>query len=228
MIIVIQKLCQALQNGQTYDVKNLINDAISENIPTDTILNDGLLKGMDIIGVKFKTNDIYIPEVLIAAKAFKAGIDILRPKLVSNNIKPIGKIIIGTIKGDIHDIGKNLVALMMESVGIEVIDLGINVDSNTFIENAEKHNAQIIAISSLLTTTMINIKDIIDNLNSKNIRKKYIIMVGGSPLTSQFAKEIKADVYTPDAITAAEVAKNILLSKGGYYDRKRKNNKITK
>lgn len=209
----ILKISLAIQKGQISKVKELVQQAMDENIDAEIILNKGLLKGMDRVGEQFKKNEVFVPEVLIAARAMKMGIDVLKPKMISKDVALIGKAVIGTIEGDIHDIGKNLVGLMMESVGIHVIDLGVNVNADQFIQAAEKNGVDIICISSLLTTTMGNMKTIIDRLNTMEIRKKYTVMVGGSPLTSQFANQIQADIYTPDAATAAEVAKNILISK---------------
>jgi methylmalonyl-CoA mutase cobalamin-binding domain/chain len=161
---------------------------------------------MGIIGEKFKKNEVFVPEVLVAARAMSQGTAVLKPLLVGENIKPAGKACIGTIKGDLHDIGKNLVKMMMESKGFEVIDLGADVAPETFIETAIKENCQLICISALLTTTMSGMEDVVKAAKAAGIHDKVKIMVGGAPLTSGFAEMIGADAYTPDATTAAEVA----------------------
>ena len=166
-----------------------------------------------IIGGKFKRNEIFVPEVLVAARALNAGLNILEPKLVEIGNEPIGRAVIGTVKGDLHDIGKNLVAMMLKGAGFEVYDAGVDVTPEAFIEKAEETNADIICMSALLTTTMINMGELVEELKNRNLREKYIVMVGGAPVNESFAEQIGADYYTPDAATAAEVARDAVVKK---------------
>ena len=209
----IKEICEFLQKGRAKNVKALVTEALEEGQDPKAILNEGLLAGMMIVGEKFKNNEVFVPEVLVAARALNAGLTILEPKLVEVGNEPVGKIIIGTIKGDLHDIGKNLVAMMMKGVGFEVIDLGVDVEPDTFIEKAEEIGADVICISALLTTTMPGMQATIDALKERGLRDKYIVMVGGAPVNQSFADQIGADYYTPDAATAAEVAKKAVESK---------------
>ncbi|HIR25959.1 MAG TPA: corrinoid protein [Candidatus Egerieimonas faecigallinarum] len=210
---IIEEISEFLQKGRAKNVKTLVQQALDEGIDPKVILNDGLLAGMMVIGGKFKRNEVFVPEVLVAARAMNAGIAILEPKLVEIGNKPIGKAVLGTVKGDLHDIGKNLVVMMMKGAGLEIYDLGVDVEPDTFIEKAEEVGADIIGMSALLTTTMPNMKNVIDRLNEKGLRDKYIVMVGGAPVNQSFADEIGADYYTPDAATAAEVAKKAVTEK---------------
>lgn len=206
----INELSLAVQKGNAKKSKELVLQALSENVNPSDILNNGLLAGMSIIGVKFKNNEVYVPEVLIAARAMNTGMQILEPILAETGIKGIGKAVIGTVKGDLHDIGKNLVRMMLKGAGIDVVDLGVDVPSKVFVDRAEAEGAQIICISALLTTTMVNMKSIIEELEERGLRDKYIVMVGGAPVTDNFAKQIGADYYTPDAATASQIAKEAL------------------
>ena len=209
----IKEICEFLQKGRAKNVKALVTEALEEGQDPKAILNDGLLAGMMIVGEKFKNNEVFVPEVLVAARALNAGLTILEPKLVEVGNEPVGKIVIGTIKGDLHDIGKNLVAMMMKGVGFEVIDLGVDVEPDTFIDKAEEVGADVICISALLTTTMPGMQATIDALKERGLRDKYIVMVGGAPVNQSFAEQIGADYYTPDAATAAEVAKDAVAAK---------------
>lgn len=210
---IIEEISEFLQKGRAKNVKTLVQQALDEGVDPKAILNDGLLAGMMVIGGKFKRNEVFVPEVLVAARAMNAGIAILEPKLVEIGNKPVGKAVIGTVKGDLHDIGKNLVVMMMKGAGMEIYDLGVDVEPDVFIEKAEEVGADIIGMSALLTTTMPNMKTVIDRMNEKGVRDKYIVMVGGAPVNQTFADEIGADYYTPDAATAAEVAKKAVLEK---------------
>lgn len=210
---LLEEISEYLQKGRAKNVKVLVQQALDENEDPKLILNEGLLSGMMIIGEKFKNNEVYVPEVLVAARAMNAGLEILEPKLVEVGNKPVGKAIIGTVKGDLHDIGKNLVAMMFKGAGFEVHDIGIDVPAELFVEKAEEIGADIICMSALLTTTMPNMKDLVDLLNERGLRDKYIIMVGGAPVNQSFSEQIGADYYTADAATAAETAKNAVLSK---------------
>jgi len=191
----------------------LVLQALEEKINPADILNNALISAMSEVGIKFKNNEIYVPEMLIAARAMSAGLQILEPILAETGIKPIGKCVIGTVKGDLHDIGKNLVRMMLKGAGIEVIDLGVDVSEATFIEKAEEVGADIIGLSALLTTTMPAIGDVIKEFEKAGLKDKYIFMIGGAPVTSNFAKLVNADYYVPDAATAAEMAKEALLNR---------------
>jgi corrinoid protein of di/trimethylamine methyltransferase len=210
---LLEEISEYLQKGRAKNVKVLVQQALDENEDPKLILNEGLLSGMMIIGEKFKNNEVYVPEVLVAARAMNAGLEILEPKLVEIGNKPVGKAVIGTVKGDLHDIGKNLVSMMFKGAGFEVHDIGIDVSAEVFIEKAEEVGADIICMSALLTTTMPNMKDLINLLIERGLRDKYIIMVGGAPVNQSFSDQIGADYYTSDAATAAEKAKSAVLSR---------------
>ena len=210
---IINEISEFLQKGRAKNVKKLVEEALAQGLDPKEILNDGLLAGMMIVGGKFKRNEVFVPEVLVAARAMSAGISILEPKLVEVGNEPIGKAVVGTVKGDLHDIGKNLVVMMLKGAGFEIYDLGTDVDVDTFIAKAEEVGADVIGMSALLTTTMPNMKDVIDELNEKGLREKYIVMVGGAPVNDTFAQQIGADYYTADAPSAAEVAKEAVLKR---------------
>lgn len=210
---LIQEISEFLQKGRAKNVKTLVQQALDEGMDPKVILNEGLLDGMMIIGGKFKRNEIFVPEVLVAARALNAGLNILEPKLVEIGNEPIGRAVIETVKGDLHDIGKNLVAMMLKGAGFEVYDAGVDVTPEAFIEKAEETNADIICMSALLTTTMINMGELVEELKKRNLREKYIVMVGGAPVNESFAEQIGADYYTPDAATAAEVARDAVVKK---------------
>lgn len=210
---IIQEISEYLQKGRAKNVKQLVQQALDEGIDAKTILDEGLLNGMMVIGGKFKRNEVFVPEVLVAARAMNAGVAILEPKLVEMGNEPVGKAVIGTVKGDLHDIGKNLVAMMLKGAGLEVCDLGVDVEPMVFIEKAEEIGADVIGMSALLTTTMTGMNDVVRLLEEKGLRDKYIVMVGGAPVNDSFAKEIGADYYTPDAATAAEKAKQAIRAK---------------
>lgn len=203
---IINEISEKLQAGKAKDIKALVPQALEEGYSAKEILEDGLLAGMDVIGGKFKNNEVYVPEVLVAARAMKAGVNILRPHLVSDNVQAAGKVVIGTVAGDMHDIGKNLVSMMIEGKGLEVIDLGVDVPVDDFIQTAIDENCKIICLSALLTTTMGVMKDVVEACEKAGIRDKVKIMIGGAPVTQAFCDEIGADCYTPDAATAAEAA----------------------
>jgi corrinoid protein of di/trimethylamine methyltransferase len=203
---VLEEMSEFLQKGRANEVKTLVQKAIDEKINAKTILEEGLMSGMNIIGGKFKNNQVYVPEVLIAARAMNAGITILRPLLVSEGVEAKGTVVLGTVKGDLHDIGKNLVKMMMEGKGLEVIDIGTDVPAEKFITTAKEKNAGVIACSALLTTTMTEMKNVVEAAKASGIRDKLTIMVGGAPVTETFCQSIGADIYSPDAATAAERA----------------------
>ncbi|MBQ8637906.1 MAG: corrinoid protein [Lachnospiraceae bacterium] len=210
---IIEEISEFLQKGRAKNVKKLVEEALAQGIDAQEILNEGLLSGMMIVGGKFKRNEVFVPEVLVAARAMNAGVAILEPHLVAAGNEPMGKAVIGTVKGDLHDIGKNLVAMMMKAAGFEVYDLGVDVEAETFVEKAEEVGADVIGMSALLTTTMPNMQSVIDALNAKGVREKYIVMIGGAPVTESFKEQIGADYYTADATSAAEVAKAAVEAK---------------
>ncbi|MDW7657470.1 MAG: corrinoid protein [Bacillota bacterium] len=210
---LLERISEALQKGKAKDVKVMVQEAIDSGLPPQDILNEGLLSGMNEVGIKFKNNEVYVPDVLIAARAMKAGTELLKPLLVAGGIKAKGKVVIGTVKGDLHDIGKNLVAMMMEGQGLEVIDAGTDVPAERFIALATENNAEVIACSALLTTTMGEMKAVVEAAQAAGIRDKVVIMVGGAPVNDTFAKTIGADIYTPDAASAAEEAVASLTTK---------------
>ena len=176
----------------------------------DKVLQEALVEGMRIVGVDFRDGILFVPEVLLAANAMKAGMNILRPLLAETGAESIGKVVVGTVKGDIHDIGKNLVAMMMEGAGFEVIDLGINTDADKFIAALEEHQPDILGMSALLTTTMPYMKVVVDTMKERGIRDKYIILVGGAPLNEEFGAAVGADAYCRDAAVASETAKTLV------------------
>lgn len=205
----LSALAENLINGKAPEVKKLTEEALADGVAPGEILNDGLIKGMSVVGERFKNNEFYVPEVLIAARAMHAGMDILKPALAASGVKPIGRIMLGTVKGDLHDIGKNLVAMMMEGAGFEVVDLGIDVSPEQFVESA-KDGGGVIAMSALLTTTMTAMKTTMDALVESGIRDDVKVLIGGAPVTQNYADEIGADGYARDAASAADKAKELI------------------
>ena len=203
---ILTDISENLQRGKAKVVKELVQQAIDEGIPAQQILDEGLLSGMSVVGEKFKNNEVFVPEVLVAARAMNMGAALLKPLLAENGMKASGRVCIGTVKGDLHDIGKNLVKMMMEGKGLEVIDLGTDVAPETFVETAQKENCSVICCSALLTTTMGVMGDVVKAAEAAGIRDHVKIMVGGAPVTEAFCQQINADKYTPDAATAADVA----------------------
>ncbi|MBN2879926.1 MAG: corrinoid protein [Clostridia bacterium] len=206
----LDKIAQALIALKSVEVGSLVKAALEENISAEEILNSGLIKGMNEIGAQFKIGKIYVPQVMLAARAMYTGLDILNPILSEQNVEPAGIVAIGTVKGDMHDIGKNLVAMMMEGAGIKIIDLGTNVTADKFIDAIKNDGAQIVAMSALLTTTMQEMKTNIEQITNAGLRDQVKVMVGGAPITQEYADEIGADGYTADAGSAAEMAKEFL------------------
>ena len=202
----LQEISLQLQAGKVKMVKTLVQEAIDAGIPAAQILEEGLLAGMSVIGEKFKNNEIFVPEVLIAARAMNTGATMLKPLLASEGVQSIGKVCIGTVQGDLHDIGKNLVKMMLEGKGIEVIDLGTDVAPETFVETAKNEGCQIICCSALLTTTMGVMADVVKAAEEAGIRDQVKIMIGGAPITEAFCRQIGADAYTSDAASAADCA----------------------
>lgn len=207
---LLELMMDDLYDGLADEVVDEVNECLRRGMEPFEIMNDGLVAGMDIVGVDFRDGVLFVPEVLMAAKAMKAGMAILRPLLEETGADKVGTAVIGTVKGDIHDIGKNLVTMMWEGAGIEVIDLGINTEVETYLEALREHDADILGMSALLTTTMPYMKTVIEELKSQGIRQDYVVLVGGAPLNDAFAEEIEADAYCRDAAVAVETAKKYL------------------
>lgn len=205
------EISEFLQKGRRKQVVKLVQEALDEGVPAGDILNNALLHGMNIIGEKFKNEEVFVPEVLVAARCMSEGIELLKPHLQDGETNKLGKAVIGTVKGDKHDIGKNLVKIMLEGKGIDVIDLGIDVPAETFIEKAKEENVDIICCSALLTTTMDEMEKVVKLVKEHNLDVK--VMIGGAPVNQQFCDAIGADYYTDDAATASDVAKAILEGK---------------
>lgn len=210
--MIFDDISLALQKGRKKDVEALVQQAIDEKYSVKDILNKGLLAGMDIVGEKFKNNELYVPDVLVAARAMNAGTLLIKPLLAEAGVEAIGKVVIGTVLGDLHDIGKNLVKMMMEGKGFEVIDLGVNISAEQFVQAAIDNNAEIIACSALLTTTMGEMANVVKVAIEKGVRDKVVIMVGGAPVNESYKNSIGADIYTADAASAAEQAAKRVLN----------------
>ena len=212
---IFNDISTALQAGKAKVVKELVEQALADGLSAKDILEQGLLPGMDVVAVKFKNNEVYVPEVLIAARAMNAGTVLLKPYLAESGAKPVGKAAIGTVKGDLHDIGKNLVRMMFEGKGIEVVDLGVDVSPEQFLEAWRTEKVDVIAMSALLTTTMSEMKNIVDAFVAEGVRDQVVVMVGGAPVTDSFRESVGADIYAADAASAAEEAKKAILEKKG-------------
>ncbi len=204
---ILEQISENLIKGKAPEVKELVQQALDEGLPVGDVLNKGLLSGMGIVGERFKKNEVYVPEVLIAARAMKAGTEILKPLLAESGVEPTGTVVLGTVKGDLHDIGKNLVGMMMEGAGFQVVDLGTDITPEKFVEAAKENNAKIVAASALLTTTMTGMKDIVEKIESSDMSGKVKFIIGGAPVTQSYCDEIGADGYAPDAASAADLAK---------------------
>jgi 5-methyltetrahydrofolate--homocysteine methyltransferase len=209
-MVNLQEISEALIVGNAKKVRELVEQALKEGVSPKEILDKALVPGMNVVGEKFKNNEYYVPEVLIAARAMHAGMDPIKPLLTQTGASYVGKVVIGTVRGDLHDIGKNLVAMMLEGAGFQIIDLGVDVPPEKFVEVAKNENVDIVAMSALLTTTMLAMKDTINALKEAGIRDKVKVMIGGAPVTQRYADEIGADGYAPDAATAVEKAKELL------------------
>ena len=210
---LIEQVHDDMYNGLKAEVEEATRIFLERKWAPDKVLNDALVEGMRIVGIDFRDGILFVPEVLLAANAMKGGMEILRPLLAETGAEPIGKIVIGTVKGDIHDIGKNLVGMMMEGAGFEVVDLGINNPVEKYLAALEQHKPDFLGMSALLTTTMPYMKVVIDTLKEKNLRDKYIVLVGGAPLNEEFGKAIGADAYCRDAAIAVETAKRLLAER---------------
>ncbi|MDR2163406.1 MAG: corrinoid protein [Clostridiales Family XIII bacterium] len=205
-----QELIEAVSKGDADAVVSLVKRGLDEGVEPQSILDDGLLKAMGEIGEKFKNNEVFVPEVLIAARALTAGTEILKERMGAGGTNAIGKVVIATVAGDLHDIGKNLVKMMMEGVGLEVVDLGVDVTADKIIEAVKEHDADIVALSALLTTTMAYQRTVVEALKDAGLRDKVKVMIGGAPTTQAFCDDIGADGYTADAPSAAEMARDLV------------------
>lgn len=209
----LQQLATAVETGKLKLVPELVQQCLDEGIAPLDVLNTGMIDAMAIVGEKFKNNEIFVPEMLIAACAMKNGVEVLKPHLSGDNAGKIGKMVMGTVYGDLHDIGKNLVIMMIESTGYEVVDLGIDVPVETFVEAANDPEVTLVGVSALLTTTMPAMQETVEALNKSSRRDQFKIMVGGAPITETFAKQIGADIYTADAASAGQAAKAVAMSR---------------
>ncbi|EGO63014.1 corrinoid protein [Acetonema longum] len=210
---IISQLADSVQNGKIKLVKEQVEQALAQAISPAVILNDGMIAAMTVVGTKFKNNEIYVPEMLIAARAMGEGLKVLEPVLIASGVKPVGKAVIGTVKGDLHDIGKNLVRMMMQGAGIEMHDIGIDTPAADFLAKAQEVQADFVCLSALLTTTMAEMEAVIKEFQQAGVRKDFVFMIGGAPVTEDFAQKIGADFYAPDAVHAADVARDVLHKK---------------
>ncbi len=207
---VLQQIAENLMKGKAKDVAALVRQAVDSGVGCESILNNGLVAGMSVIGERFKRNEVYVPEVLIAARAMQAGMEILQPLLTAGGVQAKATVCVGTVKGDLHDIGKNLVCMMLKGGGFKVVDMGVNVDPQKFVAGAKEHGAKVVGLSALLTTTMGAMKTTIDAFVEAGQRANVKIIVGGAPLTQNFADEIGADGYAPDAASAVDVVNRLI------------------
>jgi len=209
-MVDLKELSEVLFRGDVSRVKEITQSALQEKVDPKEILEQGLIKGMKIVGIKFKNNEIFLPEVLLASRAMYGGMELLQPELIKSGVKAVGKVIIGTTKGDLHDIGKNLVAMMLKGGGFEVIDLGIDVSPEKFLKASQEHQPDIVGISALLTTTMSSMMDVITVLKRAGLKDRVKVMVGGASVTQEFADEIGADVYAANAASAVDKARELV------------------
>jgi len=219
-MVDLKELSEVLFQGDISKVKEITQRALQEKMDPKEILEQGLIKGMDVVGIKFKNNEIFLPEVLLSSQAMYAGMEILQPILTETGVKAVGKVIMGTVKGDLHDIGKNLVVMMLKGGGFEVIDLGTDVSPEKFTEATKEYQPDIIGMSALLTTTMINMKEVITFLEKAELRNKVKVMIGGATVTQDYVKEIGADGYAPNAASAVDMAKGFLTKKYNFIERR--------
>ncbi|MEW6440056.1 MAG: corrinoid protein [bacterium] len=206
----LRRLSEALQRGDVEQVKKLTREALTDGLSPGEILANGLIAGMDVVGVRFKSGDMFFPEVLVAAKAMHGGLEVLKPKLVETGVKPVGKMVLGTVKGDLHDIGKNMVGMMFEGAGFEVMDIGIDCPPEKFVEAARGEGVQIVGMSALLSTTMQSMKATMDGLRAAGLTRKVRTIIGGAVVSQKFADEIGADGYAPDAASAVDKARKLI------------------
>jgi corrinoid protein of di/trimethylamine methyltransferase len=210
MADVLQRIASKLYAGEADEVAQLVQQALNQGMDPNQVLQGGLIAGMDQVGKDFKAGDLFVPEVLIAARAMHSGMGVLRPLLAESGAPSAGKYVIGTVKGDLHDIGKNLVKMMVEGAGFEVIDLGTDVAPEKFVAAVREHQPRLVGLSALLTTTMMSMKTTVEALQEAGLRNSVKIMVGGAPVTDAFAKQIGADAYAPDAASAVDMARSLV------------------
>ena len=203
-------LAQIVINGDFVGAKSLTQKMIDNGVDPLEIINQGLMAGMNVVGVRFKAGDMYVPEVMMSARAMSTGIELVKPLIADKDMPTAGKVVIGTVKGDLHDIGKKLVVMMLESAGFEIIDLGVDIDPATFVKAVKEHNPQVIGMSALLTTTMMSMKDTIEALKKEGLRDSVKIVIGGAPITQGFAEQIGADGYASDAASATELCRRLI------------------
>lgn len=211
---IIEDLRQSVIDGEMNITQELMQKALSEKLPPEQILEDGLISAMAEVGRRFEGGEFYVPEMLISARAMKSGLALLRPHLTAASVQAVGKVVIGTVQGDLHDIGKNLVGMMLEGAGFEVFDLGADVSPDKYVAAVKEHWPDLVACSALLTTTMPRMKDIILSLTDAGLRERVKVIIGGAPVTDKYAADIGADGYAPDAASAALCAKELILKKG--------------
>lgn len=209
-MVDLKMLADAVIRGDARESARLTREGLDEGLSPEHLLHEGLMAGLAVIGAQFKDNQVYVPEVLVAARAMKAGMAVLRPRLTETGARPLAKVVAGTVKGDLHDIGKGLVCIMLEGAGFQVIDLGNNVGPERFVEAVREHDPQLVGLSSLLTTTMLNMAATIEGLKTAGVRERVRVMVGGAPVTQEFAEQIGADGYAENAGAAVEKAKKLL------------------
>ena len=207
---ILADLRQSVIDGDMDQARALVQNALREKLPPEQILKDGLISAMTEVGRRFECAEFYVPEMLISARAMKSGLALLRPHLISANVQAVGKVIIGTVQGDLHDIGKNLVGMMLEGAGFEVVDLGVDVSADEYISAVKEHRPDIVACSALITTTMPRMENIITSLKEAGLRHQVQVMIGGAPVTDKYATDIGADGYAPDAASAASLAKALI------------------
>jgi 5-methyltetrahydrofolate--homocysteine methyltransferase len=210
MIKLLQDIASAVENGDSAAVKELVRRALGSSVPPDRVLNSGLVLGMNTIGQKFKKNEVFIPEVLISTRAMNAGLEILRPALTQTGFRFKGKVVLATVKGDLHDIGKKIVGMLLEGAGYEVLDIGVDISKDRLLSSAKKDHPDVVGLSALLTTTMTYMREVIEALESARLRKKVKVIIGGAPVTKSYAEEIKADGYAPDAVSAVGLVGSLL------------------
>jgi len=203
-------LAEIVIKGDYVGAKSFTQKMIDNGVDPLEIINQGLMAGMNVVGVRFKAGDMYVPEVMMSARAMSTGIELVKPLIADKDMPTAGKVLIGTVKGDLHDIGKKLVVMMLESAGFEIIDLGVDIDAATFVKAVKEHNPQIIGMSALLTTTMMSMKDTIEALKKEGLRDSVKIVIGGAPITQGFAEQIGADGYAPDAAAATELCRSLI------------------
>jgi 5-methyltetrahydrofolate--homocysteine methyltransferase len=205
-----EEISASVQKGDSDQVKSLVEKTLAQDLPVEKVLNKGLIAGMNVIGERFKAMDIFIPEVLVSARAMNMGLEMIKPLLAKAKVKARGKVVIGTVRGDLHDIGKNIVAMMLRGAGYEVIDLGADVPKEKFLEHVKKEGADVLAMSALLTTTMTYMREVVEELEKAKLRSKVKVVIGGAPVSRAYAERIKADGYAPDAALAVDLLKRLL------------------